>query len=59
MISDVLSGALDEIERYLGDPAFAKAYSDPAIQERIEALAKEMRETLAMLDAQPAMETDD
>lgn len=53
MISDILSDALAEIERYQTDPVFAPAYADPEIRARIETVKAAMRELQGILDTPP------
>lgn len=52
MISDVLSEAVQDINRYLEDPVFAGAYSG-AMTRRIKACVSEMEAILRALDTQP------
>jgi hypothetical protein len=53
MISDTLSAAVTEINRYLSDPAFSRFYSEPALFARIVALRNEMDAVRQMLDTPP------
>lgn len=52
MISDVLSDAVREIDRYLADPVFAAAYQGD-VGEKIRALRDEMDAMRRDLDRPP------
>lgn len=53
MISDVLSDAAAELERYITDSAFDGAYG-PELRERVRALQAEMAAIVAELDRPPS-----
>lgn len=50
MISDTLFDAIVEIDRYLTDPVFAGAYSDPDLRTHIERVRGEMEALRVRLD---------
>jgi hypothetical protein len=53
MISDTLSEAVTEINRYLSDPAFSRFCSEPALFARTVALRNEMDAVRQVLDTPP------
>jgi hypothetical protein len=53
MISDVLSDAIDEIQRYLNDPAFSRVYSGD-LRDEIKRVIEQMERLRAKLDRLPA-----
>jgi hypothetical protein len=53
MISDVLSEALSEIERYQTDPVTAAVYADAEMKAKIAAATTAMRALLDDLDTAP------
>jgi hypothetical protein len=54
MLSDVLSDALAEIERYRTDTVFAGCYADPALSAKLDAMTGLMEEVLRELDTPPS-----
>lgn len=50
MISDTLFDAVAEIDRYLADPVFADAYSEPDVLAEVLRVRGEMDRLRAMLD---------
>ncbi|MBU1746124.1 MAG: hypothetical protein KKA73_00410 [Chloroflexi bacterium] len=50
MISDVLAEALDQMEGYLTNPAFAPSYAEPDIQARLGAVVAHMQAVRQFLD---------
>jgi hypothetical protein len=57
MISDVLSDAKEEIERYLTDPVFFDTYSEPGLRNRLNDLIAKMEEIMIELDTPPDITT--
>ena len=53
MISDVLSDAIAEIQRYLNDPVFSSVYPRN-LRDEIERVVEQMEKLRAELDRPPA-----
>jgi hypothetical protein len=53
VISDILSAALAEIERYQTAPAFAGCYGAPTLAAQIETVKLAIRDVLRVLDTPP------
>ena len=58
MISDVLSEAIAQIERYQADPGRASIYAEPSRKAQIEDVKRAMRSLRAMLVARPEFTGD-
>jgi len=58
MISDVLSEAIAQIERYQADPGCASIYAEPSLKAQIEDVKRAMRSLRAVLVARPEFTGD-
>lgn len=53
MISDTLSDAIAEIDRYLTDPVFAGAYAEADVRAHVQRVPEEMEALRVRLDEMP------